>query len=174
MAQIEVSPEYDLAAIATAAGNSDISQRRYIDGVLYVDGVSQGSLDSALSSYNYADTFTDRLKGELDSYRSNDLENTTVTLSNDAVFSCNVKTRDAVIGKLKELEAANDGNSFNWKAENSWYTMTVALLEEYQTKRKDESQKRFDAQRTVELAHANTPYENIDAAIADYITARDN
>lgn len=53
MAQIEVSAEYDLAAIATAAGNSNADERRYVEGFLIVENVTQQALEAAFSAYDH-------------------------------------------------------------------------------------------------------------------------
>lgn len=53
-ASIVVNPAFDLALIATAAGNSSMKARWYVEGRLYVEGVDQDSLDLALSSYDAA------------------------------------------------------------------------------------------------------------------------
>lgn len=52
MAKIAVPPDYDLAAIAEAAGQPDRYKRSYAAGELYVEGVSQSSLDVAVANYS--------------------------------------------------------------------------------------------------------------------------
>jgi len=48
-ASVAVSADADLVAIATAAGNPAFEARRYADGLLYVEGVTQAALDAALA-----------------------------------------------------------------------------------------------------------------------------
>lgn len=51
-AKIEVSPDYNLPLIAERAGNGDFNARLYRDGFLYVEGVTQRALDTALKNYD--------------------------------------------------------------------------------------------------------------------------
>lgn len=51
-ANIEVSSLFDLAAISIAAGQPDPEQRWYENGCLFVQGVTQESLDAALATYD--------------------------------------------------------------------------------------------------------------------------
>ena len=46
-ANIEITPDNDLKAIAIEAGQPDSDKRLYKDGKLYVKGVTQESLDTA-------------------------------------------------------------------------------------------------------------------------------
>lgn len=54
-AKIKVPVEYDLASIAKAAGNSNVDERYYADGYLYVGKVEQSALTKALDNYTHVD-----------------------------------------------------------------------------------------------------------------------
>lgn len=51
-AYVEVSADADLGAIAATAGSFDVNQRRYEDGFLYVEGVTQSDLDAAVANFD--------------------------------------------------------------------------------------------------------------------------
>lgn len=51
-ASIVIAPDYDLAEIVRAAGQTNDFLARYADGRLYVDGVTQDALEAALAAYN--------------------------------------------------------------------------------------------------------------------------
>lgn len=53
VANIEVSPTANLQLIATRAGNGELGARHYLEGRLYVAGVSQQALDGALAEYDH-------------------------------------------------------------------------------------------------------------------------
>ncbi len=53
MAKITVPVDYDLQAIAIAAGNTDIELRTWQDGEFTVDDVTQEDLDAALAAYTH-------------------------------------------------------------------------------------------------------------------------
>lgn len=69
MASIPVPHDYDLVAIATAAGVPDPDKRRYIAGVLHVDGVSQAALDGALAAYDHTLLLRARLRTRIEAER---------------------------------------------------------------------------------------------------------
>lgn len=51
-ASIKLSPEYQLKEIAEAAGQPDLHKRRYVNGELIVEGISQSALDAAVAAYD--------------------------------------------------------------------------------------------------------------------------
>ncbi len=53
MASVKCSAEFDIAAIAETAGQKDQYKRKYIDGVLFVEGVTQSDLESAVGDYDH-------------------------------------------------------------------------------------------------------------------------
>lgn len=52
IAKVRIPPNYDLEAIALAAGQSDAKLRSYDAGELVVEGVPQSALDTAISNYS--------------------------------------------------------------------------------------------------------------------------
>ena len=61
MAEITVSPEFNLEYIAESAGQLDVNKRLYRNGKLIVTGVTQKALNAALAAY---DDLKDGLKGD--------------------------------------------------------------------------------------------------------------
>jgi hypothetical protein len=59
-AQVTVPAEYNMGAIALAAGNGDVEARLYDDGILFVEGVDQAALDLAANEYGQSSEVAER------------------------------------------------------------------------------------------------------------------
>lgn len=79
IARVLVSPDADLASIATAAGQPDFEKRHYELGHLYVQGVTQAALDAALSAYDHAATLVKIERAEFKKARQLAVDSIVVT-----------------------------------------------------------------------------------------------
>lgn len=70
IASIEVPISYNLSFICELVGQNDASLISYRGGILYVEGVTQESLDNALSTYGSKGNNYKRLLGEVQSNRA--------------------------------------------------------------------------------------------------------
>ena len=85
--------DYNLPAIAKTAGNDDVESRWMLEDRLYVEGVTQESLDAALAAYVHADFVSQRAMEQLRNERNKLLSDSDwtqfsdVTLDNKAAWA---------------------------------------------------------------------------------------
>lgn len=91
VAKIAVPADYDLPSIAAAAGNGDVEARRYADGLLYVEGVTQQQLDDALAGYDNAARLAAALESSLTDALNEHLNAVAGQRRYDNRFTCSLR-----------------------------------------------------------------------------------
>ncbi len=65
MARVRIAGRYNLAKIASDAGQLDENKRSYVDGELIVEDISQEALDAAVAAYDPIQSLKDGRKWEM-------------------------------------------------------------------------------------------------------------
>lgn len=91
VATISINETADISGICESAGQPEMSKRRYEDGVLHVDGITQAALDAALAAYDHDAVVSRRLQWELTAALNNHLNAVAGQRRYDDRFTCSLR-----------------------------------------------------------------------------------
>lgn len=97
----------------------------------------------------------------------------TVTISNGAVFKCDKETQDAVVKTFNGMKAAQLATYPDWKAENGYYDLTIAQIQEAGVAIMLKVSQGFSAEKATLDAHSVAPFASIEDAVGYFETAYD-
>lgn len=116
-ASIEVAPEADLVAIATAAGAGAMADRFYADGRLYVRGVTQAALDAALETVMNAEPVLPPPPSEVTNFQARALMRSIIMADGR---SMETTVREGLLASKAAVEAIPESDPARIAADTAW------------------------------------------------------